>query len=334
MEVPAPEPTKHCIPVPAFTFCDLMLGILCTNYGRKPGGCVEAPKPKKKKKPSERDVVPPPPRRTGSNLIDWDDGTLGPKELPSSVKRAVVLPSMAEPWIKKNTTDTEKLAAAVAKCLIKRPSPPWPKEDMSDLAHEEPAKGPLWPAWMAKPGGFLKPWIKKAADKKRLTTALAECLEILSSPANSTVKLDDQKHEEGHSPAAANKMSHMAAGDALVKRSPTGPSRDWEKELADQEHKGRNPAKGGLGMRPAMHSPSKLSFLLPSERPASGPKVELNDCTHEEGDCPVKANGLGYMPVVKRKDKKKDKKKVEEKDGEKDGWWHENVGWWFDEDDW
>jgi hypothetical protein len=150
MEVPAPEPTKHCIPVPAVTFCDLTLGIFCTIYGRKPGECVEAPKPKGKNKPSNREVVRPPPQRTGSNLVNWDDGMVVPKELSGSVK------------------------------LLKR------------------------------------------------------------------------------------------------------------------------------------------RFLLPSERPASRPKVELDDRTHEGGDSPVQANGMSHMPVEKRKNKK--------------SWWYRNVGWWSEKD--
>jgi hypothetical protein len=275
MEVPAPEPTKHCMKVPAVTFCDLTLGIFCTNYGRKPGECVEAQDRKGKPSiegrdvvPSKRDVVPPPPQRTGSSLIDWDDGTLGPKELPSIVKRDAV--------------------------------PPPPHRTGSSLINwDDGTLGPKeLPSMKLVKRPYLLPSERPSLEPK--------------------VELDDRTHEEKYFPVKGDGISHMPVVDSPVKRSPLLPPPYRENESADQEHKVWNPAKGLSGMMPAVDSPVKRSFLLPSERPPPGPKVEVNDCTHEESDPPVKANGMSYMPVEKREKEK--------------SWWSRNVGSWFDED--
>jgi hypothetical protein len=313
MEVPAPEPTKHCMKVPAVTFCDLMLGIFCTNYGRKPGECVEAPDrkglpsiegrdvvpSKRDMVPSKRDVVPPPPQRTGSNLIDWDDGTLGPKVLPSMklVKHDVV-PSKRD--------------------VV----PPPPQRTGSNLINwDNGASGPKeLPSMKLVKRPFLLPSERPSPEPK--------------------VELDDRTREEKYAPVKGDGISRMPVADSPVKCSASLPPPDWE---TDEEHKGRNPAKlGAIGMKPVVDSPDspvKRSPLLPppyrknesadqehkvwnpAKLGAGGLKPAEPDCEiglNVEGNPPVKANGMSYMPVEKRENEK--------------SWWSRNVGFWFDKD--
>jgi hypothetical protein len=357
MEVPAPEPTNHCMKVPAVTFCDLTLGIFCTNYGRKPGECVEAPDRKglpsiegrdvvlskrdvvpsrRDMVPSKRDVVPPRPQRTGSNLIDWDDGTLGPKELPSMVKRDVVPPPPQRTGSNLIDWDDGTLGPKVL------PSMKLVKHDVV------PSKRDVVPPPPQRTGSNLINWDNGASGPKELPSMkLVKRPFLLPSERPSPepkVELDDRTREEQYAPVKGDGISRMPVADSPVKCSASLPPPDWE---TDEEHKGRNPAKlGAIGMKPVVDSPDspvKRSALLPppyrknesadqehkvwnpAKLGAGGLKPAEPDCEiglnarkHVEGNPPVKANGMSYMPVEKRENEK--------------SWWSRNVGFWFDED--